>query len=343
MEEQNGEETVRRAWLRWLGVGTGSLALVLAALWTQRAPIAENFVSRELNRRGVQANYDLVDVGLRTQRIENIVLGNPARPDLTARWVEVDIAFVGLTPQVAAVRAGGVRLHGSLHAGVLRLGELDKFRDPDSTAPFSLPDIIVALADARLTLDTDAGRVGMQIDGDGNLQSGFRGKVAAAMPHASLAGCGLTQATALLDIAMQQGQPHLSGPLRADAVACRDAGAAIARPVAAIDLNLGQALDRWSGHVDLSGAAFKGNGLLLASPDGRIDFDGTAARTGGKVRLSAKALTGRGALLRDPRLTGDWVVGTEGTSLKGALSGHCLLYTSPSPRDKRQTRMPSSA
>ena len=25
------------------------------------------------------------------------------------------------------------------------------------------------------------------------------------------------------------------------------------------------------------------------------------------------------------------------------LAGHCLLYTSPSPRDKRQSRMPSSA
>ena len=26
-----------------------------------------------------------------------------------------------------------------------------------------------------------------------------------------------------------------------------------------------------------------------------------------------------------------------------ALSDYCLLYTSPSPRDKRQSRMPSSA
>ena len=25
------------------------------------------------------------------------------------------------------------------------------------------------------------------------------------------------------------------------------------------------------------------------------------------------------------------------------VSGYCLLYTSPSPRDKRQSRMPSSA
>jgi hypothetical protein len=331
MEEENGEEAVRRAWLRWLGVGTGSLALVLVGLWTQRAPIAENFVSRELNRRGVQANYDLVDVGLRTQRIENIVLGDPAKPDLTAHWVEVDIAFTGLTPQVAAVRAGGVRLRGSFHNGVMRLGELDRFRDPDSTAPFSLPDIRVSLADARVTLDTDAGRIGMQIDGDGNLKSGFRGRLAAAMPRASLAGCGLSRGTATVTIAMRQGAPHLTGPVRADAIACRDAGAAISKPAAAIDLTLGNALDRWTGHVDLSGEALRGGGLVLAAPDGRVDFDGTAARTGGKVRMGAKALTGHGAVLRDAFLAGDWVLGKDGQSLQGALSGEDLHMAGGNP------------
>lgn len=331
MEEQDGDETVRRAWLRWLGVGSGSLALVLVALWTQRAPIAENFVSRELNRRGVQANYDLVDVGFRTQRIENIVLGNPARPDLTARWVEVDIAFAGLTPQVAAVRAGGVRMRGALHDGVLRLGELDKFRDPDSTAPFSLPDILVSIADARLTLDTDAGRVGMQLDGAGNLQSGFRGRLAAAMPRAALAGCGLTRATAMVDIAMRQGQPTLSGPVRADALACRDAGAAIARPAAVIDLNLSQALDHWKGHVDLSGDALKGKGFVMAAPSGRIAFDGSAARTSGNLRMAAKALTAQGALLRDAGLSGDFVLDAQGNSLKGTLSGDDLHMSNRDP------------
>ena len=30
-------------------------------------------------------------------------------------------------------------------------------------------------------------------------------------------------------------------------------------------------------------------------------------------------------------------------SVKNSLSNYCLLYTSPSPRDKRQSRMPSSA
>ena len=32
-----------------------------------------------------------------------------------------------------------------------------------------------------------------------------------------------------------------------------------------------------------------------------------------------------------------------GDLLAGAQTGTCLLYTSPSPRDKRQSRMPSSA
>ncbi|WP_420145935.1 intermembrane phospholipid transport protein YdbH family protein [Sphingobium sp.] len=324
MEERDGEESVRRAWLRWLGMGTGSLGLVLVGLWTQRAPIAENFISRELNRRGVQANYDLVEVGLRTQRIENIVLGNPARPDLTARWVEVDIAFAGLTPQVAAVRAGGVRMRGSYRDDVLRLGELDKFRDPDSTAPFSLPDILLSVADARMTLDTDAGRVGMQLDGSGNLLSGFRGRLAAATPRASLAGCNLSQATAWVGIAMQQGQPHLSGPVRADAASCPEAGAAIARPLATLDVKLGQALDSWRGHVDLSGDALRGKGMLLAGPAGRIDFDGNAARTGGKLRFAAKAFTGQGMMLRDAALSGDWVTGAQGYSLKGGFSAQDL-------------------
>ena len=30
-------------------------------------------------------------------------------------------------------------------------------------------------------------------------------------------------------------------------------------------------------------------------------------------------------------------------SVTGTISDNCLLYTSPSPRDKRQSRMPSSA
>ncbi|MFZ2997133.1 intermembrane phospholipid transport protein YdbH family protein [Sphingobium sp.] len=329
MEDQDGEEAVRRGWLRWLGVGTGSLVLVLAGLWTQRAPIAENFIGRELNALDVRANYDLIDLGLRTQRIENIVLGDPARPDLTASWVEIDIAFSGITPHVAAVRAGGVRLRGSLHDGVLDLGELDKFRDSQSTAPFSLPDILLSLADARLTLATDAGGVGMQIDGSGNLRSGFDGKVVAAMPRATLAGCSATQATAQLNVVMEQGRPHLIGPTRAAAIAC--AGTAIASPAATIDLTLSAALDRWSGHADLSGAALKSSGVVLASPSGRIDFDGGKDGTSGKARVAAQALSGGGARLQQADLSGQWSIKTGEARFDGRLAGRNVRMAERDP------------
>ncbi|WP_242122826.1 YdbH domain-containing protein [Sphingobium sp. Sx8-8] len=331
MEDEDGEKDIRRGWLRWLGVGTGSLALILAALWTQRAPIAENFISRELNRRGVQGSYDLTNIGLRTQRIENIVLGDPAHPDLTARWVEVDIAFTGLAPQVAAVRAGGVRMRGSLHDGVLSLGEIDKFRDPASTAPFSLPDILLALNDARLRLDTDAGIVGMQIDGRGNLRSGFRGKLAAAMPNAGIGGCGLADMTAMLDVAMQDGRPHLSGPARGEAFACRDMATAMAKPAADMDIWLGKALDRWNGHVDLAGAALKSHGVLLARPSAKIDFDGTAASTAGRARIGAAALSGSGLLAGASEIRGGWVIGKSDLRMQGRLSVRQLRLAGRDP------------
>ena len=38
----------------------------------------------------------------------------------------------------------------------------------------------------------------------------------------------------------------------------------------------------------------------------------------------------------------DWRY-SDGTDLEGDVVLPCLLYTSPSPRDKRQSRMPSSA
>ncbi|HEX7875453.1 MAG TPA: exoprotein, partial [Sphingobium sp.] len=331
MEDENGEEDVRRGWLRWLGVGAGSLALILLALWTQRAPIVENFIGRELNRRGVEASYDLKEIGLRTQRIENIVLGDPANPDLTARWVEVDIGFTDLSPHVAAVRASGVRMRGSYRNGVLKLGELDKFRDPKSTAPFSLPDIVVALKDARMRIETDAGAIGMEIEGKGNLRSGFSGKLAAAMPRASLAGCGLADMTAALGVAMRDGRPHLTGPVRAAALGCPASATAIAKPEADVDVWLGKALDRWNGHVRLAGEALKSNDVVLARPAGRIDFDGTSSGTGGRARIGGTALSAAGALAGATEINGGWHVGPGDMRMQGRLSAHQLRLAGRDP------------
>ena len=68
----------------------GLCGVGLALLWLQRVPVAEHYVERALAERGVRATYTVSQIALRTQRIENLVLGDPARPDLVARSVEVE-------------------------------------------------------------------------------------------------------------------------------------------------------------------------------------------------------------------------------------------------------------
>ena len=57
-------------------------------------------------------------------------------------------------------------------------------------------------------------------------------------------------------------------------------------------------------------------------------------------RSTEKAKTGDSVLGPFAELPGEW---SNGKDLNGRGWNICLLYTSPSPRDKRQSRMPSSA
>ena len=75
----------------------------------------------------------------------------------------------------------------------------------------------------------------------------------------------------------------------------------------------------------------------------------TAFDTDGDVRLSLLELTGLVASLVDAEALPEGspsaaaLLATHDADADGSLSYDCLLYTSPSPRDKRQSRMPSSA
>jgi hypothetical protein len=76
------------AWrLTKLGLLTLLTLLVIAAVavWIWRKPIADDYIRDELERRGVQGSYTLDRVGFRTQEVSNLVIGDPANPDLTLR------------------------------------------------------------------------------------------------------------------------------------------------------------------------------------------------------------------------------------------------------------------
>src|SRR5690242_16117885 len=66
------------------------LVLAVAVVWIERRPIATQYLKREFERRGVTASYHLDRVGLRTQEVSNLVIGDPNRPDLTARFAHIE-------------------------------------------------------------------------------------------------------------------------------------------------------------------------------------------------------------------------------------------------------------
>ena len=273
----------------------GLCGVGLALLWLQRVPVAEHYVERALAERGVRATYTVSQIALRTQRIENLVLGDPARPDLVARSVEVDIGYGLRAPRVVAVRARGVRVHGQADSTGLHFGELDKFRDPTSKAPFSLPDIDLTLDDARARIETPLGPLGLSISGEGGLHSGFVGKLAAMMRNVRANGCASPRVTAYLGLQTRDGgAPHVSGPVRADALDCGGGALRVAGLALRPDVLLSPALDSWRGTLAGEARAVRAEGATASAPRLRVDFEGSAqgTRGAGVVRAERLAMAG---------------------------------------------------
>src|SRR5881398_334037 len=66
------------------------LVVAIAVVWVQRRSIATHYLKGEFERRGVTASYHLDRVGLRTQEVSNLVIGDPRRPDVVARFAHIE-------------------------------------------------------------------------------------------------------------------------------------------------------------------------------------------------------------------------------------------------------------
>lgn len=284
------------------------LLVALAVTWFQRKPIARSYIDAELARRGVRGSYDLLELGPGRQRIEHVVLGDPAQPDLTADWAELRIAYGLGAPRIAEVRAGGVRLRGRIVNGTLSLGDLDRLMPAPSGAPFALPDLRVVLQDARMRLDAPAGSVGLKLEGSGNLRNGFRGRLAAVAPRLAMGGCRLGRTTAYVDLKIVDRSPALSGPLRVAALDCPALALRTGHADIRINAALSEALDAWSGDARLTLAAARYADVRMVRIGGKLDFGGKAAATHGMLLLTAADVAAPQGAGRDVVIDGDYEV-----------------------------------
>ncbi len=199
-----------RRLLLLLGAG---ILLVLFGVYLERKAITRRFADAELVARKINAKYELKAIGPRVQRIENVVLGDPKSPDLTADWVEIRLGLGLYGVRVSGLRASGVRLQGRLANGKLSFGALDRLLPAPSSEPFRLPDMDVALVDTVMLIQTDFGEFTARMDGQGNLVSGFVGSVQANASKIRTAKFEGTDVASRLKVSTMRRRIEFSGPL----------------------------------------------------------------------------------------------------------------------------------
>lgn len=210
---------------RWRRAGGTALAIAVvgaSGLWLSRERIADQIILDQLERHGVVARYEVENIGPRFQVLRNVVVGDPARPDLVVERVEVRIDYVFGTPRIGAVKLVRPRLYGTLLDGKPSFGALDPLLFPKqvSQEPFTLPDLAVSVIDGRALMLTGFGKAGIAVDGEGNLQSGFAGTIAASAPKLSMGRCRAADVTLFGRIAVDDARPRLEGPLRMASLQC---------------------------------------------------------------------------------------------------------------------------
>jgi translocation and assembly module TamB len=303
---------------RWLTAG--AVIILVAGVWLVREPIADQFIRDQLDSRGVPASYKIDSIGFRSERLSNVVIGDAARPDLTAKRVEVLLGYGWSGPYVSGIRAEGVRLYGRFVDNRLSFGALDKFRDPTSTDPFALPDLSVVLKDARARVETPWGAIGAALNGGGNLRRDFTGKLALVAPSIAAAGCSGSDLSFYGGLLVRNVRPQLVGPLRGRSLSCADGKVTAASPQVALDLSLSEDLQSWKGKADASIAALVAGPVHADRLGVLTQFDGTALQT--KLEVDADMARVRSAdfAAQTVSLGAKGFVGSAAPQLEGRIS-----------------------
>ncbi|MGC6329348.1 YdbH domain-containing protein [Rhizorhabdus sp. FW153] len=272
----------------------GASAVALATggvwLWSERTPIAASYIDAMLREKGVAARYRLAKIGVRTHRIENVVIGDPRSPDLVADWAEVELGFGLRGVQVRAVDAGGLRIKGRFVSGKLSLGAVDRLLpEGQGDAPFALPAISLTARSVRADIASPAGLVSLMLDGAGRLDDGFRGRVTLSAPRLVAKDCVAEQLGAALQVTTADGAPRLSGPLRASTIDC--AGVRLSDAMVETDLRGSSDLTQWRGMLKPTKGTVLVGRARIGTLGGQLAFTAGRAGVAGDADLRAGDIT----------------------------------------------------
>ena len=280
-----------------------TLAVVLFLLggmiyiWTQRERIADDVVADQLSKFDIPASYKIESIGPDAEVLTDIVIGDPARPDLTIKRAVVRLRYGFGAPQIRSVTLEQPRLFGSYRGGKLSFGALDPLVFAESDDPPGLPDLDLELLDGRALIETDFGPVWIKAECKGWLPGEFSGVVAASAPALAVSGCRIDGATLFGQLTTATGQATLEGPVRLAAAQCRDRGFALGQSSADMKVTASPTFDRFDGNTRLALGKLAASDAALSTLAGTAEF----AWTGQGVDMRYD-LAGRGASLAEARL-----------------------------------------
>ena len=289
------------------------LLVVVAAVWIARRPIATNLLEREFERRGVQATYTLDRVGLRTQQVSNLTIGDPKKPDLTARvaQVQVRIKWNGAI-EVYRIYARGVRLRGRLVHNKVSWGQIDKLLPPPSDKPFELPNFVLDIADSSISLATPFGPIGVALEGSGKLTGGFKGRAAASSPRLIPGKCEVANLRVNVAVEVEARRPHIAGPLSLERLRCPQSRMEILQPRFDIDSRFNESFTRYDGSGRMAIQTLTAGDNGLAAFVGDLTFKGDPSATYGSVKLAAQRSRLATVYAERTRLAGKYRLGITG-------------------------------
>ena len=312
----------KRRWRRRVMLGVAAIALAGAGTaWLSRERIAEDVIDGYLAERGVPATYDIVSLTPNRQVIENLVIGDPGRPDLTVRRMVIETGFGWRGPSVQRVRIEGARVFASFRGGKLSLGRLDPLVFTGSTEPPALPAIEVVLTDARGLLESDYGRAGFKLEGKGRLDDGFAGELAATAPGFGTESCRAERATLFGKLTTSDGAPVFDGPLRLANLAC--GGASLMRADIGTRASLAPDFAAASADFKLTGGGLRAGDLTAAGLGGDAELDWSKGRLAFGHDLALRGISAPQGRLARLAAEGDWRGAADGSSgqWEGKLRG----------------------
>ena len=262
----------RRIWPLALGALAVLLAAGLAMAWLMRERIADNVIAGQIEKFGLPARYEIESIGTDAQVLRNVVIGDPARPDLTIERVTVAIEARWGVPGLGRITLDRPRLFARWKDGRVSFGSLDPLLYTGSKAPFRLPDLDLAIRDGRGRIASDLGDLGVKLEGEGRLRDGFSGVVAAIVPQGRFGACTLTRASLYGKLSVSREKPRFAGPLRLGELACPLEALRLGESALAIDATFDPALDGAEGKASLAAGPLGLGAAALAGASGETRF-----------------------------------------------------------------------